>query len=310
MKALFFILFTLIGIPLKGQATFNYRYREVCSNEIRTVRVNLENSGGNFTIFFFGEYRTFTLSDFENGTYEQWMNRVYNQWTEYYPCVELSALLGETTKKVAEQNDTDISQPLIIVTSDLAYYSGGEIKSGFGYSEANRLTGVGNGGVGSFGNSKVSSFGLFRITPIDRTLNTVENFNVIITERNMLGNLLHGVYYKHRLGGVFAFNSMMFGFLNGFGFQDNTLVFGGGGKLYSDNRINVSSILVASYTYHVRIFKISYWFEDHIKLNPNLSITYKLSPSFGLGLSGTVTYRTDEKVITNSGLLLGGKLFF
>jgi hypothetical protein len=310
MKVLLFILFALIGLPLKAQTTFYYKYKEVCSNEIRTVKVNLENSGGNFTVFFFGEYRTFTLADVESGAYDGWMSRVYRQWTDYYPCVELSALVEETTKKVAEQNDSDVSQPLIIVTSDVAYYSGGDVKFGFGYSEADRLSGVGKGGVGSFGNSKVSSFGLFRITPIDRTLNTVENFNLIITEKTLLGNLLHGVYYKHRLGGVFAFNAMTFGFLNGFGFQDNTLVFGGGGKVYSNNQLNVSTMLVTTYTYHVRLFKISYWFEDHIKLNPNLSITYKVSPSFGLGLSGTMTYRTDEKIVTSSGLLLGGKLFF
>jgi len=310
MKIFLFLLLSLLSNLANAQTVFHYRYTEVCSGEIKTVRTVVENREDRFTVFFFGEYRNFTYSEVIDGSYERWLANVYKRWTDYYPCAELSALLQETTKKVAEQNDTDISQPLIVVSSDLAYFTGGEIKTGVGYSEANRLTGVGKGGVGSLGNTRVSSFGLFRITPISGNLNTVENFNVILTDGNVLGNLLHGVYYRNKKGSLFAFNAITFGFLNGFGFQDNTIVLGGGTKLYSDRKIEINSILVTSYTYHVRIFKISYWFEDHLKINPNLSATYKLSPSFGLGLTGTLTYRTDQKQITNSGILIGGKLFF
>jgi hypothetical protein len=310
MKFILFLLLFLYSVPSKAQITFNYKYTEVCSGEQKTIKTVVQNRDDYFTVFFFGEYRNFMYSEFVDGTYERWLSNVYRRWTEYYPCAELSALIQETTKKVAEQNDSDISQPLIVVSSDLAYYAGGIIKTGIGYSESNRVTGVGSGGVGSLGNGNISSLGLFRITPVSKNLNTVENFNVIMTTGNLLGNLLHGVYYKNRVGGVFAFNAMTFGFLNGYGFQDNTLIVGGGGKLYSNNQVVINSILVTSYTYRVRIFKISYWFEDYIKLNPNLSITYKLSPSFGLGLTGTLSYRTDDKKITNEGLLLGGKLFF
>lgn len=310
MKLLLLLTFILFSNTLNAQTVFNYKYTEVCSGEVKTVRTVVENHEDRFTIFFFGEYRNFSYSELADGTYERWLTNVYKKWTEYYPCAELSALLQETTKKVAEQNEADISQPLIVVSSDLAYYSGGELKTGIGYSEANRLTGVGKGGVGSLGNNQVSSFGIFRLTPISTTINTVENFNIIFTTGNLLGNLLHGVYYKDKKGSIFAFNALTFGFLNGFGFQDNTIVVGGGTKIYSDRKVDINTIIVTSYTYYVRIFKISYWLEDYIKINPNLSVTYKLSPSFGLGLTGTVTYRTDQRQITNTGVLLGGKLFF
>lgn len=310
MRLIFLVWFWLIPVSSFAQTTFYYKYKEVCSGETRTVKATIENREDTFTIFFFGEYRTFTYLDFVNGAYEQWMVTVYRQWTQYYPCAELSALVQETSKKVAEQNETEITQPLIIVSSDLGYYSGGVIRTGVGYSETNRLTGVGSGGVGSLDTETVSSFGIFRINPISKTTNAVENLNLIITTDYVLGNLLHGFHYKHRLGSAFLFNTITFGFLNGFGFQDNSLVFGGGGKIYSNNHININLITIVSYTYHVRIFKISYWFEDHLKLNPNLSLTYKLSPSFGLGLTGTINYRTDQRRPTNAGLLAGGKLFF
>ena len=106
------------------------------------------------------------------------------------------------------------------------------------------------------------------------------------------------------------FNSITFGILNNYRFQDTSVIVGVSNKLYSNPYFSINSTVVFSYIYYVKVFKLSYWFEDHVKLNPNLSFTWKLSPTFGLNLAASINYRTDSREFTSPGVLLGAKYLF
>lgn len=302
------VVLILFSTKAKAQFSYNYSYKEVCSDELRTVNVTLEKKGNLFTTSFFGELGVFTQQQIGNGDFLTWLKTTYDAWTEYYPCAEIKAIVEDAAKKAAQGNEIEIGQPLLVVSSDLAYGYPGTYKIGSGYTSEDRLTGKKFGGIGSLGNSKISSFGGYRLTPIKQDLNTVESYNLLFVREDFLGNLTHGIYKNKKNYSYFLFNSMTFGYLNGFGFQDNTIILGGSKKLINSNQIAINLIILNSYNYYTKVFKIKYWFEDYIKISPTMTFTFKLSPSFGINLGGTMTYRTDTKERYGYGALLGGRL--
>jgi hypothetical protein len=311
MKAL--LLFLLIVIPnlLYSQTSFNYRYTEVCSGRTNTVKVVLNNNSDFFTVFFFGENKTFNSTQFNNGEYAEWMDRVYRSWSEYYPCQEVLALVQETSKKVASKGSKNEIQPVIVVSSDLAFFSPNDLRIGGGWSETDRISQKSVGGLLAIGTGNIYSFGYFRLNPILPNTNSVENYNILLVNGNWLGNLMNGLYLSYQGSGAFLFNSITFGDMNGFAFQNNGLLLGGFLPIYRNNQIALNSLMVVSYTYYERVFKINYWFDNAVRVNPNLTLTFQLSPTFGINVTGNITHRVGvDGGFVNYGIMTGAKLLF
>jgi len=311
MKWILVLILLVTPTQVFSQAfNFAYRYKEVCSDQLKTVNVAFERQGNLFSASFFGEVKTFNQQQIGNGEFLIWLNETYKAWTEYYPCSEIKAIVEDAAKKAAQGNEIDIGQPLLVVSSDLAYTYPGVYKIGTGYTSEDRLTGKKFGGLGNLGTSKVSSIGGYRLTPISQDLNTVESYNLLYVQGSFLGNLTHGLYKSKKSYSYFIFNAMTFGYLNGFGFQDNTIILGGSRRIFNTNQLSANVIVLNSYTYYTKVFKLKYWFEDYVKVSPTVTLTFKLSPSFGLNFGGTMTYRTDTDERYGYGALLGGRLSF
>ena len=311
MKKLLLCLLLIFPSLLYSQTTFSYNYTEVCSGRTNTVKVVLNNNSDFFTVFFFGESRTFSRGEYNSGVYADWMDQVYKSWSQYYPCAELLALVQETSKKVASKNSKEVVQPVIIVSSDLAFFSPSDLRVGGGWSEANLITKRSVGALTSLGTGKVYSFGYFRLTPVTLRTNSVENYNIIHVEANWLGNLINGVYYNYKGDGAVVFNSITFGNMNGFAFQNNGVMLGGVSDIYKNNQLNLKGLLVVSYTYYEKVFKLDYWFDNAMRINPNVTLNYQVSPTFGFSVTSGLTYRVGkDPQLINFGILTGAKLFF
>lgn len=304
------ILLLIASSPVSGQSLFKYKYREICTDQVRSVQVEVSQQNDTFTVFFFGESETFDRIEMHDGTYYAWMEKINKLWNEYYPCAEIQELVTASSKRVAEAGEVELGAPLLVLSSDLAYFSPSEFRAGSGYSTQNLRTGLRYGALSSFGNAKKSAIGYYRMKPITKRLNRVESFGGLYIEGDFLGNLFNGVYYKSNKISTFVFNSITFGILNNYRFQDTSVIVGVSNKLYSNPYFSINSTVVFSYIYYVKVFKLSYWFEDHVKLNPNLSFTWKLSPTFGLNLAASINYRTDSREFTSPGVLLGAKYLF
>lgn len=304
------IFLALWSSPAKGQTFFKYTYKEICSEQVRSVQVEVSQQNDTFTVFFFGETETFTRLEMQNGLYTRWMDRINRLWNEYYPCAEIQDLVASSSKRVAESGEVELGAPLLVVSSDLAYFAPSEFRAGSGYSTQNLKTGLKYGALTSFGNSNKSAFGYYRMKPINDKLNRVESFGGLYIEGDFLGNLFNGVYYRADRYSFFLFNSITFGILNNYSFQDTSLILGVSSTLYSNPYFSISTTFLFSYIYYVKVFKLSYWFEDHLKINPNLALTWKLSPTFGLNLATSINYRTDSREFTSPGVFLGAKYLF
>ena len=304
------IFLVLWSSPASGQTFFKYRYKEICTEQNRTVQVEVSQKNDTFTVFFFGESETFNRFEMQDGTYIAWMDKVNRLWNEYYPCAEIQELVTSSSKRIADSGEVELGAPLLALSSDLAYFSPSEFRTGTGYSTQNLRTGLRYGTLGSFGNTRKSSVGYYRMKPLNEKWNRVESFGGLYIEGDFLGNLFNGVYYKNRKLSTFLFNSVTFGILNNYRFQDTSLILGVSKKLYSNPYFSINTTVIFSYIYYVKVFKLSYWFEDHVKLNPNLSFTWKLSPTFGLNLATSINYRTDSREFTSPGVLLGAKYLF
>jgi hypothetical protein len=311
MRFLLIVIFLfLCSSPSYGQTIFKYSYREICTEQVRSVQVDVSQTNDTFTVFFFGESETFDKFEMHDGTYHAWMVRVNKLWNEYYPCAEIQELVAASSKRVAEGGEVELGAPLLVLSSDLAYFSPYEFRAGSGYSTQNLKTGLKYGASSSFGNSQKSALGYYRMKPIGDRLSRVESFGGLYIEGDFLGNLFNGVYYRRNKMSTFLFNSVTFGILNNYRFQDTSLILGISNKLYSNPYFSISSTVVFSYIYYVKVFKLSYWFEDHVKLNSNLSLTWKLSPTFGLNLATSINYRSDSREFSSPGVLLGAKYLF
>ena len=64
MKWLLFLILLFVSSNTFAQTIFNYRYTEVCSGRTNTVKVVLNNNSDFFTVFFFGETKTFSKLDY------------------------------------------------------------------------------------------------------------------------------------------------------------------------------------------------------------------------------------------------------
>ena len=307
------ILLLLLLIPNRGysqQFNLQYNYTEICSEQIRQVSIPIDLKRNN-TLAFFGYSRDFTPLEIQNNEHIIWLNDIYQKWREYYPCAEIKGLVTDAAKSASESGDIDISQPIVIMASDFGYKNGGVFNTTAGYNKANLLTNISEGMLLAMGTDFIGNIGYFRIAPINDKATSLININVLLLQTSVIGNTTFGTLGDlGGLGSYFALHTMTFGKLNGYPFQDNTVMFGHSKRLLNTKKIVLSTNLILSYTYRVRVFTLDYWFEDYIGIKPFVNVGYKLSPTFGLNVTYTTSLRTDKNTSDRYAILLGGRVLF
>lgn len=325
MKWLLLILLLLPSLGYSQVFNLNYRYTEVCSEETRTKRIPI-NLNDNTTITFFGYSRTFSQFEVQNDEHRNWLEDVYGKWKEYYPCAEIKELVSESSVSIYEKSEVDNNRPIVVVSADLGYRNEGVVSSTAGYNVTNTSTKESRGGLLTFGSDYLGNVGYYRISPLNKSVNSVVNVNVLLLSESVLGNLTNGLTLKKtKYGSGFIFHTMTFGRLNDYPFQDNTLTFGYSKELLNNRRLFLSTNVLLNYTYRVKVFNIKYWFEDHLSVKPFFNMGFKVTQTFGLNLSYTNLIRTDAPYTFKSGeeyyhkrhifkdryaILLGGRVLF
>lgn len=305
------LLFLFIPTELFAQTfNLNYRYEEVCTKEQRLVRLEL-NSNSNNTLAFFGYTQTFTPNQIDNNDHIVWLHQIYEKWKEYYPCAEIKELVTESAKSASEKGDVDLSQPIVIMSADLGWRNGNVFTTTGGYNMTNLKTKESTGMLLTTGTDYVGNIGYYKINPINNNNSFLINSNLLLLQDNILGNITFGLLTKtERLGSYFLFHTLSFGNLNDYRFQDNTIMLGQTLKIINNRRISFSTNTVFSYTYRAKVFTLDYWFEDYLTIKPFVNIGFKITPTFGLNISYTNSFRTNDLSPERWGLLMGGRLLF
>ena len=306
MKRLLFLV-SLIPSLCFSQTTLKFNYTEVCSEEQRQMAVNIDPNSNSYS--FFGETKSFTSQEIADGAPYEWLNRVYKRWSEYYPCAEIRSLVAASTKSSSESSKVDINAPIVVVQSDLGYLNSFFTTSA-GFSNTNLLTNESEGYTFNGSTSRVFGIGYYRVTPFANSIKGITNTNVILFENDFLGSLSTGLTANKGDLFAFIFNAYIFGNLNGYGFQDSSVLLGLSYPFFKTRNVDLTGLLLTSYTYRVKVFKLDYWFEDYVSFSPYINLTYRLTQTFGLNLSYTTTLRTDIYKKDQYGILLGGRVFF
>jgi len=310
MKWLLLILFLVPSIGYSQVFNLQYNYKEVCSEELRRVVLEI-NLNSNTTFAFFGYSQTFTPQQVSNNEHIDWLGDVYRKWKDYYPCAEITELVTTNAKNASETGDIDISQPIVILASDLSYYNGNVVGLTGGYNKSNLLTNTSNGFVLNMGSDISGNIGYYKLTPINSTTKSMVNANVMILQDNIIGNTSVGLLGDVGMfGSYFGLHSVTFGKLNGYPFQDNSFILGHSKTLINNKTLKVSTNLILSYTYRRKVFNLNYWFEDYMTIKPFVNVGYKLTDTFGMNLSYTNRLRTDKNTKEQWALLLGGRVLF
>ena len=312
MRILLLILLSFLFCRISYSQTFNlyYNYTEVCSEQQKVIELVLNLNSTN-TIIFFGYDRTFTPTEIQNGVHIEWLNDIYQRWRQYYPCAEIKELVTDNAKSASEKSDVDISQPIVIMTADFGYKNGGVVSTTGGYNQTNLRTQNSKGMLLTMGSDYVGNIGYYRIQPLTKSNSFILNSNLLLLKQNVIANLTFGITGKTtKWGSYFGLHTVTFGNLNGYPFQDNTILLGWNKNILGLKNIRLSSNLILGYTYRVKVFNIKYWMEDHVNVKPFLNVGYKLTPTFGLNLSYTTSIRTDKISFNDYSILLGGRVLF
>jgi len=310
MRWLLFILFLLPNIGYSQVFNLNYKYREVCSEELKKVVLEIDlNSPTTFA--FFGYNETFTPQQVAQNEHVDWLDDIYRKWKDYYPCAEITDLVASNVKNSSETGDIDISQPIVILASDLSYHNDQTVGLTGGYNKSNLLTNTSNGFVLNAGTNVSGNVGYYKLTPINSTTKSMVNANLMVIQDNLIGNTAVGILGDIGMfGSYFGLHSVTFGKLNGYPFQDNSLIVGHTKTLINNKTLKVSTNLILTYTYRRKVFRLNYWFEDYMTIKPFMNVGYKLTDTFGMNLSYTNNLRTDKNTKEHWALLLGGRVLF
>ena len=312
MKWLFTLLLFLLPQVVYSQIfNLRYSYTEICSEQQKRITIPLDLSGKN-TLAFFGYSRTFTPQEIQNNEHILWLEDIYSKWREYYPCAEIKEVVSETAKSASESGDVDLNQPIVIMSADFGYRNGGVLSTSAGYNQTNLKTGLSRGMLMTAGNDYIGNIGYFRVNPISKKTSTLINTNILLLQQSVVGNLTFGLLGDLGwAGSYFGLHTLTFGKLNGYPFQDNTVMLGHTKKILNTRRLLLSTNIITSYTYRVKVFNIKYWLEDYVGIKPFVNIGFKVTPTFGLNVSYTLNLRSDDIGNTNDyGLLLGGRVLF
>ena len=307
MKRLLLLLISLFPSLCFSQSILKFNYTEVCSEEQRQIILNINPNDSN-TYSFFGESKTFTPLEIQQGDPLVWLANVYRKWTEYYPCAEIREIITDAAKNSSEKANVDVDVPIVIVSSDLGYRNSNFLTSG-GFNTTDLLTSESEGFVFNANTAKIGNIGLYRSKPASKHLKTLTNANLLFINGNILGNITSGIIYSKKPASAFVLHSYVFGSLNGYRFQDNSLIVGTSNNLHRTRTFSFGTTFVGSYTYRVKVFKLDYWWEDYMTISSYFNITYSVTQTFGLNLSYTNTLKTDSSDRIN-GVLLGGRVFF
>jgi len=311
MKWVYLLLLFLLPSKVYSQVfTLNYSYTEVCSEQQRQVSLPILLDG-NTTLAFFGYDRTFTPQEIQNNEHILWLDDIYRKWREYYPCAEIKELVTESAKSASEKGDVDLSQPIVIMAADLGYRNGGVFTTNGGYNTTNLKTLETKGMLLTAGTDYIGNIGYYRINPLKGKRSLLINSNLLLLQTSVVGNLTTGILGDlGKFGSYFGLHTVTFGRLNGYPFQDNTIMIGHTKKILNTRRLLLSTNLITSYTYRVKVFNLSYFFEDYIAFKPFLNVGFKVTPTFGMNVSYTTSIRTDINVTDRYSILLGGRVLF
>jgi len=312
MKFFFTLLTSLLVTNLSYSQTFqlNYSYKEVCSDQLKKINIPIDLSNSS-TLAFFGYSKTFTPEEIQSNDHISWMDDIYSKWREYYPCAEIKGIVTESAKSASDNGDVDLSQPIVIMSADLGYRNGGVITTSGGYNQTNLKTQTSNGLLLTLGTNYIGNIGYYRINPLSRTTSLLINSNILLLETNIIGNLTTGILGDlNKVGTYFTLHTVTFGKLNGYPFQDQTILVGHSKKWITTRRLILSTNLIGSYTYRVKVFNLDYWFEDYIEMKPFVNLGFRITPTFGLNISYTTSVRTDINVTDRYGILIGGRVLF
>lgn len=311
MKWLYLLTLLIIPNKLYSQVfNLNYRYTEICSEQQRQVTIPIDLNGIT-TLAFFGYNRTFNPIEIQNNEHIIWLNDIYSRWKDYYPCAEITELVTTNARNASETGDIDISQPIVILASDLSYYNGNVVGLTGGYNKSNLLTNTSNGFVLNMGSDISGNIGYYKLTPINSTTKSMVNANVMILQDNIIGNTSVGLLGDIGMfGSYFTLHSVTFGNLNGYPFQDNSFIVGHSKTYINRSSFRISTNLILSYTYRRKVFNLNYWWEDYMNIKPFINVAYKMTDTFGLNLSYTNSLRTDKNTSDRFGILLGGRILF
>lgn len=315
MKWLYLLLPSLLlsSLPSKvlGQTfNLNYRYTEICSEETRQVSIPIDLKSNN-TLAFFGYSRTFTPQEIQNNEPVKWLDDIFRKWSEYYPCAEIAEAVTEASRSSSKSADIDVNKPIVIVSSDLGYKNGGVFKTSGGYNQTNILTQKSQGGLMSFGTNKIGNIGYFSIKPITTDSKSITNLNLIILQNDLIANYTVGIFgSKGKWGSYFFLHALTFGKLNGYPFQDQSLLTGYSNGILNTRRLVLSTNIIFSYTYRLKVFTVDYFWEDYVGISPFLNFGFKVTPTFALNLSYTTSLRTDMNTFDKYSILLGGRVLF
>jgi len=310
-KWLLFLLFLLPNIALGQVFNLQYQYTEICSEQQKRVTIPLDLSGKN-TLAFFGYSRTFTPQEIQNNEHILWLQDIYSKWREYYPCAEIKELVTEAAKSATESGDVDLNQPIVLVSADFGYRNGGVVTTSGGFNQTNLKTGMARGMLLTAGTDYIGNIGYYRVNPINENNSSLINTNILLLQQSVVGNLTFGLLGDLGwAGSYFGLHTLTFGKLNGYPFQDNTVMLGHTKKILNTRRLLLSTNMIFSYTYRVKVFNLEYWLEDYVGIKPFVNVGFKITPTFGLNISYTTNIRTDNFGDTsNYGILMGGRVLF
>jgi len=311
MRWLYLIIFLLLTVEVSAQNfNLNYRYTEICSEQQREITIPIDLNGIT-TLAFFGYNKTFTPIQIQNNEHILWLDDIYARWNEYYPCAEITELVATNAKNASETGDIDISQPIVIMASDVSYYNGNVVTLSGGYNKSNLLTNTSNGVVLNAGTNIAGNIGYYKLTPLVGETKSMVNANLMVIQNNIIANTSVGLLGDIGMfGSYFSLHSVTFGNLNGYPFQDNSFIFGHSKTYINRSSFRISTNFVLSYTYRRKVFNLNYWWEDYMTMKPFINISYKLTDTFGMNITYTNSLRTDKNTTDRWGLLLGGRVLF
>lgn len=310
MRWLLLILFLIPSIGYSQVFNLQYSYKEVCSDVLQRVVLEIDINS-NTTFAFFGYSQTFTPQQVSQNEHIDWLGSIYRKWREYYPCAEITELVSTNVKNSSETGDIDISQPIVILASDLSYYNGNIVGLTGGYNKSNLLTNTSNGFMLNMSSNINGNIGYYKLTPLNSTTKTMVNANLMVLQNDVIANTSVGILGNVGVfGSYFTLHSVTFGSLNGYPFQDNSLIVGHTKSFVNNKTLKLSTNLVISYTYRRKVFTLDYWFEDYMTIKPFVNVGYKLTDTFGMNLTYTNSLKTNMNTSDRWGLLLGGRVLF
>ena len=153
-------LFLVLGFGVTAQ-TYQYSYTDPCTGILNTVTITQQT--GSVTLFYAGQYQTFTAAQLQAGAYETWIAQINAQFPPgSNPCAGNGGQnANNSNASIGTNSATNITNIIGIATSVSGSASGaaGNIGGGMGGGDAGGGSGGSGGGEGGEGGNSSTSGG-------------------------------------------------------------------------------------------------------------------------------------------------------